>query len=73
MASVRQKGNRYEARVRVVGFPSESVTFDTYEDAEWWAVNREKELKPEFKPRRRRTGEKKCRRREIRYKPEDLL
>lgn len=46
MASItRLKSGRFRARVQIVGFPAESMTFSTLEEAKTWAAFRELELR----------------------------
>lgn len=45
MATIRRRSNgRYQAWIRLVGFPAECQTFDTREEAVLWATFREREL-----------------------------
>lgn len=45
MATIRKRKNgRFQAWIRLVGFPAESKTFNTREDAALWASFREREL-----------------------------
>ncbi|WP_321784701.1 site-specific integrase [Paraburkholderia sp. J94] len=45
MATIRiRKSGRFQAIVRIVGFPADSHTFDKYGDAVMWAAFREREL-----------------------------
>lgn len=44
MASIRQHGNRWQARVRRNGFPTESRSFTTKQEAEQWARSLEVEM-----------------------------
>ncbi|WP_321884207.1 site-specific integrase [Paraburkholderia bannensis] len=45
MATIRvRKNGRFQAIVRVIGFPADSKTFDRHDDAVMWAAFREREL-----------------------------
>ncbi|MBI2276860.1 MAG: site-specific integrase [Dechloromonas sp.] len=44
MASIRQRAGRWQARVIRKGFPTESNTFDSYEDAVKWARSIETDI-----------------------------
>lgn len=44
MASIRQRGNKWQARIARMGFPPEVKTFGTRQDAERWARSIETEM-----------------------------
>ncbi|CAN7213545.1 site-specific integrase [Cupriavidus necator] len=44
MASIRHRGNKWQARVTRIGFPPEVKTFGTRQDAERWARSIESEM-----------------------------
>ena len=45
MATYTTRGKRVTAQIRLVGYPTESETFDTKREAKEWAVRREIEIK----------------------------
>lgn len=51
MATIRERNGTYNAQVRRVGFPTQTATFDTYAEAEAWAVSVESRMfNNEFRP-----------------------
>lgn len=46
MASIRQRGNHFQARVIRKGFPNSVKSFPTRQEAEQWARQREANIAP---------------------------